>query len=94
MLVSAIQQHEAAISIHVYLPSHASSHPDPHPTPLGHHRVLGEAPCVIQQLPISYLFYTSVQFSHSVVSDSLRLHEPQHARPPCPSPIPEFTQTH
>ena len=28
----------------------------------------------------------SVQFSHSVVSDSLRPHEPQHARPPCPSP--------
>ena len=27
----------------------------------------------------------SVQFSHSVVSDSLRPHEPQHARPPCPS---------
>ena len=30
----------------------------------------------------------SVQFSHSVVSDSLWLHEPQHARPPCPSPTP------
>ena len=29
-----------------------------------------------------------VQFSHSVVSNSLRPHEPQHARPPCPSPIP------
>ena len=28
------------------------------------------------------------QFSHSVVSDSLRPHEPQHARPPCPSPTP------
>ena len=30
----------------------------------------------------------SVQFSHSVVSDSLRLHESQHARPPCPTPSP------
>ena len=30
----------------------------------------------------------SVQFSHSVVSDSLRPHEPQHARPLCPSPTP------
>ena len=30
----------------------------------------------------------SVQFSHSVVSDSVRPHEPQHARPPCPSPTP------
>ena len=30
----------------------------------------------------------SVQFSRSVVSNSLRPHEPQHARPPCPSPTP------
>ena len=30
----------------------------------------------------------SVQFSHSVVSDSLCPHEPQHARPPCPSSTP------
>ena len=30
----------------------------------------------------------SVQFSHSVVSNSLRPHESQHARPPCPSPTP------
>ena len=28
----------------------------------------------------------SVQFSHSVLSDSLRPHELQHTRPPCPSP--------
>ena len=32
--------------------------------------------------------HQSVQFSRSVVSDSLRPHESQHARPPCPSPIP------
>ena len=31
---------------------------------------------------------SSVQFSHSVVSDSLQPHESQHARPPCPSPTP------
>ena len=31
---------------------------------------------------------SSVQFSCSVVSDSLRPHELQHARPPCPSPTP------
>ena len=30
----------------------------------------------------------SVQFSRSVVSDSLWPHESQHARPPCPSPTP------
>ena len=31
---------------------------------------------------------SSVQFSCSVVSDSLRPHESQHTRPPCPSPTP------
>ena len=31
---------------------------------------------------------TGVQFSRSVVSDSLQPHERQHARPPCPSPTP------
>ena len=32
--------------------------------------------------------FSSVQFSRSVVSDSLRLHRLQHARIPCPSPTP------
>ena len=31
---------------------------------------------------------SAVQFSRSVVSDSLWPHESQHSRPPCPSPIP------
>ena len=31
---------------------------------------------------------SSVQFSLSVISDSLQPHEPQHTRPPCPSPTP------
>ena len=35
----------------------------------------------------TYIF-SSVQFSRSVMSDSLQLHELQHARPPCPSPTP------
>ena len=34
------------------------------------------------------MFCVSVQFSRSVMSDSLRPHKPQHARPPCPSPTP------
>ena len=34
------------------------------------------------------LTFSSVQFSHSVVSDSLRAHQLQHARPLCPSPTP------
>ena len=49
-------------------------------------------------LPLLYFFYSvllvsrleiySVQFSHSVMSDSLQPHESQHTRPPCPSPTP------
>ena len=39
--------------------------------------------CVLYSYSVS-----SVQFSRSVVSDSLRPHESQHARPPCPSPTP------
>ena len=35
-----------------------------------------------------HLCVSSVQFSHSVVSNSLRPHESQHTRPPCPSPTP------
>ena len=35
-----------------------------------------------------FIRFSSVQFSRSVVSDSLRSHELQHARPPCPSPTP------
>ena len=35
-----------------------------------------------------HIKFSSVQFSRSVVSYSLRPHESQHARPPCPSPTP------
>ena len=35
-----------------------------------------------------YISFSSVQFSHSVMSDSLRSQESKHARPPCPSPTP------
>ena len=34
------------------------------------------------------MYISSVQFSRSVMSDSLWSHELQHARPPCPSPTP------
>ena len=40
--------------------------------------------CVVN----SHSFFLSVQFSRSVMSDSLPPHESQHARPPCPSPSP------
>ena len=32
--------------------------------------------------------FSAVRFSCSFMSDSLRLHGLQHARPPCPSPTP------
>ena len=37
---------------------------------------------------------SSIHFSRSVVAHSLQPHRLQHARPPCLSPLPEFTQTH
>ena len=40
-------------------------------------------------IQLCHISFSSVQFSRSVVSDSLRPHELQHARPPCPSPSPE-----
>ena len=44
----------------------------------------------------SHGYISSVYFSHSVVSSSLRPHGLQHVRPPCPSPTPGdgLTQTH
>ena len=44
--------------------------------------------------PSHILRFSSVQFSHSVVSSYLQPHGVQHARPPCPSPTPELAQTH
>ena len=45
---------------------------------------------VLSSLKIILMYmFSSVQFSRSVVSDSLRPHESQHARPPSPSPTPE-----
>ena len=37
---------------------------------------------------IAHTSSVSVQFSRSVVPDSLQPHESHHARPPCPSPTP------
>ena len=49
-------------------------------------------PHIITYAKCSYIIYihvlSSVQFSHSAMSNSLRPHELQHARPPCPSPTP------
>ena len=47
-----------------------------------------EMALLIQQACSISLAISSVQFSRSVVSNSLRLRDPQHTRPPCPSPTP------
>ena len=48
----------------------------------------GTLPFKIYSWCLSKTEISSVQFSRSVVSNSLRPHESQHARPPCPSPTP------
>ena len=44
--------------------------------------------CITFKRTIRGISVSSVWFSGSVLSDPLRPHEPQHARPPCPSPTP------
>ena len=48
----------------------------------------GENQSKMPDLHLNCRLFSLVQFSHSVVSDSLRPHESQHARPLCPSPTP------
>ena len=49
---------------------------------------LNEKTATPSRLVLRAVWFSSVQFSRSVVSDSLWPHESQHARPPCPSPSP------
>ena len=56
--------------------------------PLSHQGSYQAFPITVVPLIISRSNISSVQFSRSVVSDSLQPHELQHARPPCPSPTP------
>ena len=49
----------------------------------------------VETIPVISIPFSSVQFSRSVVSDSLQPNELQHARPPCLSPNSNtITQTH
>ena len=43
---------------------------------------------ILQARILKWVQFSSVQFSHWVMSDSLQTHGLQHARPPCPSPTP------
>ena len=61
--VSAIQQRESARSIHIPPLSWAFLPPHPtHPTHLSCHRGLCWTSCVVQQLPITYLFLHMVMY--------------------------------
>ena len=75
--LSPICTHKATFQIHL-----ASSHL----------MALAQAAPSAQTLPLSFFelanLFISVQFSHSVVSDSWRPHGLQHIRLPCPSPTP------
>ena len=68
---------------------------------ISNHQRKGAAPSVVLSLFLQSAVHllvfslkrSSVQFSRSVVSDSLRPHESQHARPLCPSPTPSSPKT-
>ena len=70
MLVSAVQQRESAISVHIF-PSSWASLPLSHPSPPAHHRALSWAPCALQRLRTSYLFCT---WDYTYVSSTLPIH--------------------
>ena len=56
--------------------------------PHGQRSLASYSSFVQEMMRTFYVLFVSVQFSRSVVSDSLGPHEPQHTRPPCPSPTP------
>ena len=87
LLVSAIQQHESATCIHMsspwwmFLPA---APPPQHQRGDGPHRALGQAPCAIQHLPISYLFTQVLCCAQSLsLTDSLRAHGGQPSKLLC-----------
>ena len=70
-------------------PSDPLSSPSPPPSILPRIRVFSNES--IKKIWCTYTHngtFSSVQFSRSIVSNSLQPHESQHARPSCPSPTP------
>ena len=67
---------------------------------LSHSDVFAKVRVMERTLPVSWhwhccqIQFSSVQFSCSIMSNSLWLHALQHTRLPCASPIPELAQTH
>ena len=93
--------HPVYASLHLLIPNSKSFSPPPH-LPLGNLKSVPHGPILeessnltkvhdVSETPFWDLVisqFSSVQFSCSVVSDSLRSHESQYTRPPCPSQTP------
>ena len=86
--------HQAPVSIGFSRQEYWSGLPFPSPGDLSDTGIKPRSPALQADSLLTELWrkpsirLSSVQFSHSVVSDSLRPHESKHARPPCPSPTP------
>ena len=82
----------APLSMGFSLKENWSGLPCPPPEDLSDAGIEPTSPAfLVDSLPLSHqvsLYAPSVQFSRSVVSDSLWPHELQHSRPPCSSPTP------
>ena len=74
-----IQAHKHITHMHTYTGTHTHKHTHKH-----------TGICTHMHITHIYTFRSDQisQISCSVLSDSLQPHEPQHARPPCPSPTP------
>ena len=74
-----IQAHNHITHMHTYTGTHAHKHTHKH-----------AGICRHMHITHIYTFRSDQisQISRLVLSDSLQPHEPQHARPPCPSPTP------
>ena len=86
--------HQAPLSMELPRQEYWSGLPFPPSGDLPDLGIKPTSPTLVSQffLPLHQLgspqSYSSVQFSHSVMSDSLQPHELQHSRLPCPSPTP------
>ena len=69
-------------------PSGQLPNPEIEPQSLVSPTLAGGIQFIYNIILVSVVQHSSVQFTCSVVSDSLQPHELQHARPPCPSPTP------
>ena len=89
--------HQASLSMGFPRQEYWSGLPFPSPRNLPDSRIKPMSPALAGGFfttePSREPQFSSVQFSCSVVSDSLRPHESQHTRHPCPSQLLEFTQT-